>query len=200
MPDQVPAGLRDRARQRIVLSKALLLATHRDQPRSSTAQRLDGIDARLPTRANQPVRPVDPACSTPDTPLLPGLSSTERDRARPAAASAAQVCLWIRYRRPLASASQQQTAVRRRTRRHRQVLGLGHVHGSLPMRQPARDEFRLLEARDHPQPSPATATGLDLDREHPLQTLCPAHRDVLRHRGRPGSRLRPSLPPRGPPA
>ena len=117
--------------------------------RSSTAQRLDGYRCPPPTRADQPASRVDPAGSTPDTSLFPGLSIAEYDRPCPAAASAAQVCLWIRYRRPLASASQKQTLPRRRTRRHRQVLALGHVHGSFPMRQDARDALRLLEARDH---------------------------------------------------
>lgn len=36
------------------------------------------------------------------------------------------------------------------------------------MRQDARDELRLREARDPPQPSLATGAGLDLDREHPV--------------------------------
>jgi hypothetical protein len=48
-----------------------------------------------------PASPVDPAASPPDSPRFPGPSSIERDRSRPAAASAAQACLWILGRRPL---------------------------------------------------------------------------------------------------
>lgn len=44
------------------------------------------------------------------------------------------------------------------------------------MREDAHDHFRLLDARDHPQPSLtlSAGAGLDLDREHLLQTLRPA--------------------------
>ena len=65
------------------------------------------------------------------------------------------------------------------------------------MREDPRDHLRLLDARDHPQPSPAAAAVLDLDCEHPLQTLRPAQRGIASARRRFGALLRAlPAPPR----
>ena len=40
------------------------------------------------------------------------------------------------------------------------------------------DHGRIFDARDHLDRTAAVVTGLDIDLEHPLQTLRPGHRDV----------------------
>ena len=54
------------------------------------------------------------------------------------------------------------------------------VRCPIPMRQDARNHPGILDARHDLQPRPATRTAFDLDAEHPLQTLRPAHRHMAR--------------------
>jgi len=52
---------------------------------------------------------------------------------------------------------------------------------ALQVREDPFDQRRLLDARDDLELPAAAPAGLDLAREHALQPLRPAHRDVLRH-------------------
>ncbi len=62
-----------------------------------------------------------------------------------------------------------------------------------PVRQNARDDLGVFDARDHLQPSAAARAALDLDPEYPLQSARPAQGQVPRRRalGRAGPAVCP---------
>jgi hypothetical protein len=63
-------------------------------------------------------------------------------------------------------------------------LGLARIRDALlHMRQNLRNDFRLLDAGDHPELATAAAALVDLDAEHALEALSPSHGDVARGDG-----------------
>ena len=84
---------------------------------------------------------------------------------------------------------------RRRSTRREGCVQRRLVGRSPKMRENALDERRLLDAGNDGKPPAAPLATLDVDGQHPLEPLHPAHRDVLRRRWLGSFSAAPTLPP-----
>ena len=119
-----------------------------DEPRSHTAQPLSDYRSPPPRRPVAHASPLDPAASGLASPL--SRPALHRARSAPPRGRFGGAGLPMDPGpTPLASASQQPALQRWRTRGDRRELRLGRAAIPVPMREDARDHFRLFDARDH---------------------------------------------------
>ena len=140
---------------------------------------------RLPAASLAPMRragkhrPWKPGRAGPDDPRIPRPHPRPDRRAQHAPAPRPQ-----RQRRVSSGsahalqAASHRPLTRRCTSRMQRALWLRPARCPIPMRKDARNHPGVLDARHDLQPRPATHARFDLDAEHPLQTLRPAHRHM----------------------
>jgi len=103
-------------------------------------------------------------------PLSPGNAGASPRKPTPA-----RPCTLARLVTNRTKRSDQAIALRRRPARMRRIDGLRSV---TEMVQNPLDDGGLLNAGDHPQCPAALSAGLNIDGEHPLEPLRPAHRPL----------------------
>ena len=110
-------------------------------------------------------RPDPSSCRRVNLPLSPGNAGASRRKPAPA-----RPCAVARVVRNRTKRSDQAIALRRRPTRMCRIDGRGSV---AEMFQNPLDDCGLLNAGDHPQLPAAVSAGLNVDREHPPEALCP---------------------------
>jgi hypothetical protein len=122
-----------------------------------------------PLRADQDRHPAEPArplvVQRVNLPFSPGNTGASRRKPKPARSRAV-----ARVVTSMTERSGAAIALRRRTARMRRIDGPGITAEVLE--NPFNDR-RCLDAGDDTQPAAALSAGLDIDREHPPEALCP---------------------------